>query len=384
MTMNFKDIVESTLNEDFKDYVGRHVVSELDDNSIGNKLGSFIRGKDALKVAEAALHPNSTGYQLEKALDYGGMDHIVAAHPNTEHRALKRILSKSGHEFARMAAAHNRNMTASALENAYHKEKSPAVKAEMLRSIHMPAHVLSAVGSAELERAHPSQYSLDSIIANLAAPEDMVDKINKRNQETGYKAGANGKLLQKAARVINGHGIAPGMTEDNGVTTSHFGNADHGVIRIHVAHHFNGNPGTAYGARRKDFDVAHAKIDEIVQDPFIQEHFDTSVNKVSFGKVMQETKAYRAGGEDKSIPQKISSSLTLALKPEHQTTEQQSSNSMEHGPVFGDGVKSEVPESPKLAPVYSTPVLSHKDWDATVDTQLSKLGGMWNNRHIYD
>lgn len=382
MTVKFKDIVESTINEDFKDFVGRHVVSDLDDSTSGNKLGSYIRGEDKLKVAEAALHPNATGYQLEKALDHGGMDHIVAAHPNTEHRALKRILSKSTDEFARMAASHNRNMTPSALANAYSKEKSPHVKAEMLRSMHMPTEILNAVGSAELEKAHPSKYTLDSIVANLAAPTDMVDKINKRNQETGYKAGANGRLLQKAARVIDGHGIAPGTTEDNGVTTSHFGNADHGVIRIHVTHHFNGNPVSAFNTKRKDFDAAHSKIDEIVQDPYIQQHFDTSVDKVSFGKAMQEAKAYKASGEDKSIPQRLTSSLKLALKPEHQTTEQQTTSNVEHGPVFGKGV--EEPTEVKLAPVYSTPVLSHNDWDASVDTQLSKLGGIWNNRHIYN
>lgn len=378
----FSELVENAINEDFKDYVGRHVVSALDDGTAGNKLGSYIRGDDKIKVAEAALHPNATGYQLEKALDHGGMDHIVAAHPNTEHRALKRILSKSTDEFARMAASHNRNMTPSALANAYSKEKSPHVKAEMLRSMHMPKEILNAVGSAELERAYPSKYTLDAIVANLAAPTDMVDKINKRNQETGYKAGANGKILQKAAQVIAGHGIAPGTTEDNGITTSHFGNADHGVVRIHVTHHYNGSPVSAFNTKRKDFDAAHAKIDEIVQDPYIQQHFDTSVNKVSFGKAMNDAKEYKASGEDKTTPRHLTSTLSLALKPEHQVTEQQTSNAVEHGPVFGDSKPTEA--TPKLAPVYSTPVLSHKDWDTSVDSQLAKLGGMWNNRHIYD
>lgn len=323
MKTNFKELVEGSLklNEDFTDITGKHQTSDLTDTSAGKEIGRHVNTGESMKVAEAAAHPNAEKWHLEKALEHGKLDHIVAMHPRAPLGMLKRVMGNSADDFARSAAAHNHNMTPRALEMAYEKESSPRVKNEMLHSRHMPVHILNREASDELNKEYPDSEKLKSIENNVNTPHETVGHIQRREKMIGKDYAKPGQkssaIFKKAASIIAAHGIMGGKSSIGDLHIHHSG--DGSTIHIHATHEYTGTPHASYNKNRKSFDEVHGKMDEIANDPYIRQHFDTSVHKISLGKVNSEVAANKkAGTDDYTVPHTHGSSLKLELKPEHE------------------------------------------------------------------
>ena len=320
----FKQLLNDVLSENFTDIAGRDVNSDLTDESKGKDIGRHINQGTSHELAAAAAHPNAEEWHLDKALDHGGLDQIVAAHPKTPLRFLKRILNKSTDEMARMAASHNRNMTPRALEIAYANEKSPRVQAEMLRSRHMPEMFLKTEAASELLKEHPSAYKLDAIAANINSTKDTVNSINRRKkvEGAGYlsaegESPEKAKLFTQLKKIVNEIGLpSKHSIGDVNISHSRSGNS----VSIEGKHEYSGmTPHAAYNKQRKNWDDVHSKIDDVLDDEFVRKHFDPVVNKINIGKVGAEAnRNKKEGNDDYSKPHTHSSSLKLELKPEYQ------------------------------------------------------------------
>lgn len=320
----FRDLLNQYLTENFTDIAGREVDSDLTDESKGKELGRHINRGTAHELATAAAHPNAEEWHLDKALDHGGLDQIVAAHPKAPLRFLKRILSRSTDEMARMAASHNRNMTSRALEIAYANEKSPRVQAEMLRSRHMPEMFLKTEAASELLKEHPSTYKLDAIAANINSPKETVNSINRRRkvEGAGYLAaeGENpekAKLFSELKKVVSEVGL-PNKHSIGSVNIKHSRNGN-GLV-IEAEHEYSGmGPHAAYNKQRKTWDDVHSKVDDLLDDEFVRKHFDPVVSKISIGRVGAEAaRDKKEGNSDYSQPHKHGTTVRLELKPEFQ------------------------------------------------------------------
>lgn len=331
MTVSFKDLVSThLLGEDFTGINKQNVESTLTDDSQSREIANYIAKGDARKLADAASHPNAQEHHLDKALFHGGMDQIVAAHPNTTLRFLKRILSKSGDSFARMAAAHNNNMQPSVLEKAYGEEKDPAVKAEMLRSRHMPEMIIKTELAAELQKAHPSQYKLESIAANINSPHESVNGAKSLlhvvnapfmtvhdNVPTSTRKPKAGTPIKKLEKLTNDFRLNNG-TSLNDINISHEFDPESHSLTINARHDFDDTaPGVTsagtFNAKSKDWARIGGRMDDLSDDEHIKKHFDISKTSMSLGRANSAAKN-KVEGE----PLQHSAALKLTLKPEYQ------------------------------------------------------------------
>lgn len=313
--VNFRNLVENALNEDFTGVTGQHHVSELEQGTSAADIRRFVNNGNVHKLAQAAAHPNSDKGDLEKALDHGGLDQIVAIHPNTPLTFLKRIMAKSGDTFARMAAAHNNNMTTEHLESAYQNEKDPIVKAEMLRSRHMSESFLKMQEAYELTKQYPSQYKLESLRANINSPYPTVNDAPGRLEKVKnlpylkHDDGVTAKVpakspakstknpalarLTELSNEVAAHGIRSGNSSYGDIHVTHYIDEDNNRVIVHATHRFpvEENPSSQFNANKKHWDGLHYKFDEITSNPDVQKMADASVDKTSFGKIQAKIKS---------------------------------------------------------------------------------------------
>lgn len=300
--MKFKTLVEQAskniISEDFTDIIGRNVVSDLDDSSHGKTIGRHVNTDELLKIAEAASHPNAEKWHLDKALNHGGMDQIVAAHPKSPLLLLKKILNHSEDSFARMAASHNHNMTPSVLAKSYETEKDPAVKAEMLRSRHMPKDVIASELASELQKSHPSQYKLESISHNINSPHEAVNtayqrmKDERQPTEGAYKPKTT-SVYSKLTKLANEYRLNAD-TSLGDIKISHTNEPDIHTVTIHAGHVFTDTPDTTsvsvYNANRKLWDRIGSRMDDLSDDDHIKKYFDVSKTSMSLGRANSASK----------------------------------------------------------------------------------------------
>jgi len=324
MSKSFRDLLQgdlkvTNLNENFTDILGKEKESALHNDSSLNSISRHIKSGDLAKIAEAASHPKADKAHLEKALETGHLDHIVAMHPNAPLSVLRHILRHSTDSFARSVAAHNPNLTPRALEIAYDRETNPGVKAIMLRSEHMPKHVLEREGKEEVSKEYPSYHALESIARNHNTPsavrESIYDKLKSGNREVGVNR--KDEALKKLMHVINENGLHH-KTSFGGVDIRLSKNEEDGRhgITIHAAHDYDENtkPISAYNSQRKNWAGVHERMDSIASDPYVQHHFDVSVNKINMGKANSETS--RLEKEGSTGPRSHGSVMHIELKPE--------------------------------------------------------------------
>lgn len=331
MTVSFKDLVSThLLSEDFTGINNKNIESTLTDDSPSREIANYIAKGDARKLADAASHPNAQEHHLDKALDHGGMDQIVAAHPNTTLRFLKRIIGSSKDSFARMAAAHNPNMKPSVLEKAYDTEKDPAVKAEMLRSRHMPEMMIKTELAHELQKSHPSQYKLESIAANINSPHESVNAAYARMNEpskpymtvhddvpTTTRKPKTGAPIKKLGKIIDDYRLNSGASL-NDINIDHESDPENHSITIHAKHTFDDTaPGVTsagtFNAKAKDWARIGGRMDDLSDDEHVKKHFDISKTSMSLGRANSVAK-HKVEGE----PLQHSAALKLTLKPEYQ------------------------------------------------------------------
>lgn len=300
--MNFKTLVEQAtkngINEDFTDILGKNVVSDLTDSSAGKAIGRHVNTGDLLKIAESASHPNAEKWHLDKALNHGGMDQIVASHPKTPLLLLKKILNHSEDSFARMAAAHNHSMAPSVLAKSYETEKDPVVKAEMLRSRHMPKEVIESELASELQKSHPSQYKLESIAHNINSPHEAVNtsyqrmKDERQPKETTSKP-KTAPIYNKLSKLANEYRLNPD-TSLGDIKVSHTNEPDIHTVTIHAGHDFTDTPDTTsagvYNSNRKLWDRIGSRMDDLSDDDHVKKYFDVSKTSMSLGRANSTAK----------------------------------------------------------------------------------------------
>lgn len=327
MTKTFSDLiqgglktpVQKSINENFTDINGVEKSSSLTDTSTNNALSRHIKSGELAKIAEAASHPKADKAHLEKALETGHLDHIVAMHPNAPLSVLRHILRHSPDTFARSVASHNPNITPRALEIAFDRETNPAVKSIMLRSEHMPRNVLEREGKEEVSKEYPSYHAMESIARNHNTPspvrEAIYDKLKSNNRAVGINRKA--EELKKLLHVITENGIHHKISV-GGIDIELSKNDEDGRhgITIHAKHHYpeTTKPISAYNSQRKNWSNVHEKMDSIAADPYVQKHFDVSVNKINMGKANSETS--RLEKEGSTGPRSHGSVMHIELKPE--------------------------------------------------------------------
>ena len=323
MTVNFKTLVEyaskTTLAEDFTDILGKPVVSDLDDESAGKTIGRHVNTGDSLKIAEAASHPNAEKWHLDKALDHGKLDHIVAMHPKAPLAMLKRIINNSADDLARVTASHNHNMTPRTLELAYGNETNPAIKSEMLRSRHMPQEILETEAAKELMKTYPSQHKLESIISNVNTPGDVSDSAQARltGKSVYVRKSKSSAIFKTAEKLTNDFRLNNG-TSLNDINISHEVDPETHSLTISGRHDFDDTaPGVTsagtFNSKAKDWARIGARMDDLTDDEHIKKYFDISKTSMSLGRANSAAKT-RVEGE----PLQHSATLKLTLKPEYQ------------------------------------------------------------------
>jgi len=323
MSKTFKEILQgdisTNLNENFTDILGNEKESKLNDESSLNSISRHIKSGELAKIAEAASHPKADKTHLEKALETGHLDHIVAMHPNAPLSVLRHILRHSNDSFARSVASHNPNLTPRALEIAFDRETNPAVKSIMLRSSHMPKNILEREGKTEVAKDYPNYHAMESIARNHNTPsavrESIYEKLKAGNREVGINR--KDEMLKKLMHVITENGLHH-KTAHGGIDihlTKNTEDGRHGIT-ITATHHYDENtkPISAYNSQRKNWSGVHERFDSIASDPFVQHHFDTSVNKINMGKANSETS--RIEKEGTTGPRSHGSVMHLELKPE--------------------------------------------------------------------
>ncbi len=323
MSKSFRDLLQGDLtpsiNESFTDITGKEKESSLSDSSTQNAISRHIKSGELAKIAEAASHPKADKLHLEKALETGHLDHVVAMHPNAPLSVLRHIMRHSKDSFARSIASHNPNVTPRALEIAYDRETNPGVRAIMLRSSHMPKHVLEREGNEEVSKEYPSYHVLESIARNHNTPsavrESVYDKLKAGNREVGVNK--KEESLRSLMNVINSNGVHH-KTSIGGVDIrlSKVNEDGRHGITIHASHEYpeTTKPISAYNSQRKNWSDIHEKMDAIAADPYVQKHFDVSVNKINMGKANSETS--RLEKEGSTGPRSHESVMHLELKPE--------------------------------------------------------------------
>lgn len=303
--MNFKQLIE-----DFTDISGKKVEHPtIDDNAPTRTLANEISSGDANRLALAASHPNALYHHLNSALDHGGLDQIVGAHPNTPLRYLKRILDRSEDKYARIAASHNHNMTPSTLAKAYEEEKDPEVKVQMLRSRHMPKEILDKEFNEEMDKQYPDHYKIESITSNINSPHRSVNlesiaRINKTAKHGGYLGGEYKertgekstnkveKEFSKLSKVLSSEKLAD-KTSLHGIKIDHSYDPENHTLTLTATHDLPDDVThiAGYNKSKDEWSRIHNRFKEVIDHPDVKEKFETTSMSMSPSKANSLDKA---------------------------------------------------------------------------------------------